>query len=772
MNFIEAVLVVLVPCSTIFLPGAFFIRIHGFKNLLIQGARIILWSMGILTIALTAGLYFGIPVVATVFFLCGIGIVNIIRHKKLFFTRQALWYAMAMIIPMLIGLILFSVPFFVIHDGLPTGDVQKTIIWANDSLATHNFPNYTRAISLLNRDPVDFYTPGLHAVASLVISLSPAPLTSISIFAIVIALCVAWIASSLTNEMFDNHSHVAPPILAALFTLTQYRFLRYVREPGYHLQNLVGELFLFGALLLCVRFIRRREKQDAILFLIVIGALFLTHQFSMFIAVFAIATAMVAVIFEYRARIVYAIKLHKHLTIVAIVFCMLGLAIASSLHLSSKLPALFTSKPHLTGLLPSFADYPATMGEVWFFSGIVGIVLMLWDACLSRRQAQRSDEHRRQVIAFASATATILLLSQGPAIGIDIPPVRALFYIVVPFSVGAAYFFGMLFLIKKRLSRVTLFFIIIAVCSSSTYRAYATLSHDLRTNSTLTGEELGLIESLKREKSAILIDDYNRRSASWLVLSDRPMFTRIAADLKQQMEEARQSPLRMQLYLKQLDFEKIFSLGSMPEITSLFAKHGIGAVTGIANSSQTAFMHNPYLLPIGFADDVTVYKATRMITDCPVFSECAFLLRSSTLANDIGDNQDTFEHLQASIRSARLSEPLVQGHMTYRETTASRIPIEFNVGDYVRAIWDPNKINRPEASLRMVIFFTKPYEGLSLRTPSGKTIPLPATKHATVELQQDAVQIDSRGFVTLTVINPRWEPIGIDLVALGLSLIP
>src|SRR3989344_1910678 len=783
MNFFEAILVVVVPLIPIVLPGAFFIRVHDFKNLLITGVRIILWSMGIITIALAAGLYVGIPMQAVALILLIASIAHASLYKKQFFARVTLWHAMAMIVPMTLGLAIFATPFFMIHDGLPTGDVQKTIIWAGDSLITNRLPSYDRAVSLLNRDPVDFYTPGLHAVSSLVLGLSPAPLTSIGIFAIAIALCVAWIAGALTKEMFDNHPHVVPPVLAGIFTLTQYRFLRYLREPGYHLQNLVGELFLFGMLLLFIRFIRRREPQDAVLFVVSGAALFLTHQFSMFIAVFMLAAVMIAVLLEHRSRIMSAMKLHARISLLAIVLLVIALAIASSLQLGSKLPALFTATPHLTGLLPNIADYPTTMCEVWFFAGLAGIILMVW-------QARRRDEHHRQVVIFASATAIILMLSQGPAIGIDIPPVRALFYLVVPFSVGAAYFFGRLLLYirhsmhgkNKAISEVALVLVILAACSSTTYRAYASLSHTVRTNSTLTGEQLGLIEQLgshplqlplgQGEGLAILIDDYNRRSASWLVLSGRPMFTRIAADLHQQMEEAHQSKLRMDLYLKQLDFEKIFSLGSMPEINHLFVKHNIGAVTGITNSSQTAFMHNVSLTPVAVADDITLYAPTSPSSNCAVSPECAFLMRPATLANDIGDMQDTFEHLQASMRSARVSEPKVVSTTTYREVTASSIPLQFNVGDYTRVLWDPNNTHHPEASLTFMVFFTQPYNELSLKTPSGSVVPIPALKHATVELRQDMVQIDDRGFITLTIVNPTHQRIGIDMVALGPSLIP
>ncbi len=772
MSFFDAILVVIVPFIPVVIPGVFFIRTHAWDNLLLSGSRIILWSMGILTLLTTLGLLYGVSVQTVALLLTVLGLAYAIVYRNHFFTRQSLWHLFAIAVPLLIAVAAFTVPFLRIHDGLPTGDVQKTIIWANESIRTNHLPTYQNALTLLNRDPVDFYTPGLHAVSALVLSLSPSPLTSIGIFSILIAVCVAWVAASITKEMFDGHVHVVPPLLAALFTLTQYRFLRYLREPGYHFQNVVGELFLFGMVLLFIRFIRRQEKQDAFLFIICGSALFLSHQFSAFIAVFMTLAMCLACVLVFRNRIIHAIREHVNLSIVVLIVGVAGTVLLFALGLGNKVPAIFTRTPHLTSLLPNLIDYPATLGEFWFFAGLTGIVLMLIEA-------RRKDIHHRQVIVFVSGTIALLLLSQGPAIGIDIPPVRALFYVAVPLSVGAAYLFGKLFFVvrhtyhgkTKKVAQAGLALAILIAVSTSTTKAYASLSHTIRTNSTLTGQELNLIEQLQGETKGVLIDDYNRRSASWLVLSGAPMFTRIAADLAQQMEEAKQSKVRMDLYLHQLQYEKIVELGSLPQIASLFSKNNIGYVTGIENTSQFSFAHNPILQPVGVADDITLYKV-RDAKDTCTSVECLFLLRPATLANDIGDGMDTFEHLQISVRSSRLSDPLVQGNTTYRETTSPIIPLSFNVGDYVRVLWDPNNVHRPETKLTFMLWLTKPVQGLSLLTSSGEEVALPYKEHITVELPRHMIQINDKGFVSLSLVNPRETNVPIDLISLGSSLIP
>ncbi|MDA1169303.1 MAG: hypothetical protein O3A36_03120 [bacterium] len=769
MNFFDAILVVIIPFIVIVLPAVFFIRIHAWNNILLSGARIILWSMGTLTLLLTLGLFFGISVQHVALLLAILGVVYAVVYRERFFTRQTAYCLLAILIPILLTTAAFTIPFLLIHDGLPTGDIQKTIIWAQESLNTNMLPKYDRAISFLNRDPVDFYTPGLHAVSALVLSLSPAPLLSMGIFSILLAVCVAWIAASITKELFDEHVHVVPPILAAVFLLTQFRFLRYLREPGYHFQNVVGELFLFGMVMLCIRFLRRREAQDAALFIVCGAALFLTHQFSMFIAAFVFVCMALACCIVFRKKIMYVIHEHRNLAATFFVAIFAAVVLLFSLGLGSKVTSLFTTTPHLIDQLLPLSKYPNTMGEFWLFSGIAGLILLTLEA-------RKKNVHYTQVMIFLGATAALLILSQGPRFGIDIPPVRALFYLAVPLSITSAYLFGKLLYVieyayKGKNTRIAQATCMVAICIAvwaSTSKSYASLNHAVRTNSTLTAEQLGLIELLQeKEKGGILIDDYSRKSASWLVLANIPMFTRIGADLERQMTESSQSPLRNNLYLRQLDYEKIVELGSLPEISSLFAKNNIKYVTGIAGASYGAFAHNAALQEVATANDTTLFEIDDAQKSC-MSEECNFLFRPSTLANDIGDELDAYEYLQASIRSPRLSEPKIQGTMTYRDVSSPIIPLSFNVGDYVRVLWDPENAGNLETPLTFMLWLTKPMQGLSLRTPSGTFIDLPYQKHITVELPRDLVQINDKGFISFSLYNEEEKNIPIDLIALGI----
>ena len=403
------------------------------------------------------------------------------------------------------------------------------------------------------------------------------------------------------------------------------------------------------------------------------------------------------------------------------------------------------------------------MGAIWFIAGILGLIFLLLE-----RLSAKSQQNNIAFI-FAIMAAAILALSQGPNLGIDIPPIRALFYSAVPLSIAGAYFFW-----KISSQRKSLFILIcIAVASaatSSVQRAYGTLNHSVRTNSTLTNEQQYLIETLQTDKTigAVLIDDYNRRSASWLVLSGRPMMTRIAADLERQMNEAAQSSVRKALYENQLDYEKIYALGSLPEISHLLQKHSISWVTGIADSSAFAFAHNPILQEHAAGSDTTLYKIKNEAIACDTGSICEFLLRPSTLANDIGDDEDAFEHLEASIRTPQLSEPKTAGHTTYRETTSPLIPLKFNVGDYVQRLWISDASKKLNQPLAFAIILTRPVSGLAVETASGNRLQMKPTATNIITLQPGEAEIDDKGFITLTINNPTQQSIGIDVIALGL----
>lgn len=732
-EFISAVLAVLAPLYFLFIPG---LVLPGPSRQFASSSTVI----NILLLLAAALLHWPlfIPV-----------LLNLIMTVCLLFFRRSQfnlgywWTRLPTILIFLTLYFVFSIPYLFMHDGLPTGDSQKAIIWAEQMRQQSSLPNYSQAVAWLNRDRTDFFTPGLHALIAGVSLLSPQPLLSVGLLSIALSISVALLGGMLAAELIDQ-PHWAVRPLTVILILTNARFLRYLREPGYHLQNVLGELLLFALLWLAIRIIHRgRQPLDAVLAALTAIALVLSHQFSAFLAPFLLLPAIVLIIRRYP----------RYLLGLAVLL-ILGWLVFRRASLISKLPHLFTSHPHLLHLTPTLTDYPALLSLSFLLAGIVG-----WLYLLKQRTAPTAG--------FVAGAILLLGLSQAPRFGLDIPPVRALFYSIVPLGIGAAVAISAL-----RLRPLVLIALLLAMTLPAVSSAYS-LTHDVRTNSTLLPEQLTLANIIKQrwsdQREAVLIDDYNRRSASWLVLAGHSMFTRLAADIVTQQNEARQSPLRRTLYLNQLDFEKIFSLGSQPEISSLLTKHSIRWLTGIDKSSATAFSHNPSLQLTAYGRDEMLFEKknrSQTVTDTPLIN---WLLKPSTLANDIGDEEDEFKHLPLSLRAPNLSEPQANGSLTFRTTTAPLVPITANVRDYVAVLWDQDKNNQPDGAAQLLVRFQTNPGPLTITTSTGHRFTL--RHNQPLRLPPDSLSLTD-GVISLLLENPARQALAIDLLALGLAPTP
>jgi hypothetical protein len=667
----------------------------------------------------------------------------------------------------------FSLPFLTFHNGLPSGDAQKSIYWANYILIHHGLPDYGIAITQLNRDPVDFYTPALHALTAAVMQTTQPlsdPLfayTSVGFLAITLSLSVVIIAQAIVTAVAAKPIPLLALLITPIIMLTHLRFLRFLREPGYHLQNVAGELLIFGGLFLLLSLLRRPRRGDFFLLILVLTTLFLTHQFSAFLAAFILFPTSLALVYSNLGKM-KSIGYLRHSSILFFLLTLGVFILGWALGLVQKIPHLFNAEPHLLSLTPQVADYFNLMGFVWLTSGLLGLAYVCYSS--------------RTIIAksYVVSTLLLLLLSQGPRLFIDIPPVRALFYTTVPLSIAFALLFTWLmqrlYRLRTNVSLITATLITLLVALSmffSVDRAF-TLSHSVRTNSTLLPEHLPFISFLQTQTdgAAVLYDDYNRRSSSWLIMSSHPTFARLSSDLKVQMQEAKQSGIRQDLYLKQLDFEKIYMLGSHPAVAALLAKHNIKWVVGVNNSSAGGLTKNPVMQPILSGTDLTLF------TSPVVSSETAsnlsdysnWLIRPTTLVNDIGDPEDTFLHLPASLRSTRLSSAQAKDTATYRTSTAPLIPLFFNVRDYTSALWDQDGDGYADNSIQLSIKTIDPIGNLHVSYGDSLSRSIP-TNGTLVTIPARELPL-SASYLVITIDNPTEQPISLDLIALGLSRTP
>jgi len=746
-----------------------------------QAIRIAIFSLSLLILTSLLLAAFGLPPFIALILAIATSFLWLLHHRSSFSGLCQPSYLLILIL-FLVTYTAFSLPWLFYHHGLPTGDSQKAIVWANNIITQQQFPDYSISPTLLNRDPMDFYTPGLHSLTAMIMQSTPTspgtsflPFTTVGFFSLASAIAIASLAFAIGRQVLPSSVPLWLFFTIPIFVLTNYRFLRYIREPGYHFQNVIGELLLWSLVYLFICLIKKFSLSDLLLIIICSLSLFLTHQFSAFLAAFLLLPSLLFILIKYYHQISIAFSRRWLFLSLSLISILLFSFLALGLH--QKVTHIFNINPHLSSLTPHLIDYPLTMGVTWFSLAILGLVTL----------AIYFVNHRHHLAtgSFVFSSLIILILSQGPRLFIDIPPVRALFFSVVPLSVTAAY--GLFFIyrsfssLSKHLPRLIILTVIIALvllpASYSLLRAYQ-LSHQVRTNSTLLPQYFPLISHIKQLSSAsnqaVLIDDYNRRSSSWLVLSEQPMFTRIAADLQRQMNEARQSPTRYDLYLKQLDFEKIFSLGSHPDILPLLSKHNIAYLTGINKSSNFAFSHNPALAQVSSGYDIMLYQSTSPNADhqSPHSQTLSnWLLRPTTLVNDIGDHEDTYLHLPASLRATRLSDPLSNSHQTWRTSTSPYIPISFNVGDFVDILWDQDNNDQPDSSLELLILTTSQDDTLSVTTPKNATYEVP-TDGTLTKLPASHFTFSDDGIITLIIHNPQQKNINLDLIALGLSHTP
>lgn len=779
IGLLQAAVAVATPLVFFFIPGIAIANVKQERHVLAWGARVLLWSISTSILASFLAIYIGFPATSAIILAFITTAAAIIINRHSFLSLPTAWYGLAILALVALLYAAYTVPFLRNHDGLPTGDAQKSIYWANIINETNKLPEYENARLLLNRDPVDFYTPGLHTLVALVMNVSPTPLLSVGLLSILFAIATAIIAASLGKDLFDARSRLFPATLVMILVLTNLRFLRYLKEPGYHLQNIVGELLLFGLFMLGLNLVHRYRMRDLVLAIFCLLALLISHQFSSFIGVFMLLPVGIAFLISRRHIFMKALSEHVELLflVAAAVVILLGGGIALGLH--HKIPDLFTTTPHLLNEVPSLLDYPSLLGAPWLIIGLAGLVLLLIHTF--RRHA-----NYREAGAFCASLIILLLVSQGPRLFIDIPPVRALFYAVIPLSITGAYCLAMLWtylgsLQNRRAGKVLQIvtaIILIIIAASSVKGAYGSSSHNAKTNSTLSAEEQFLIENINSYAPAgsLVVDDYNQRSASWLLLSGRPTFSRLASDIRRHMQESTQSPQRYNLYLNQLDFEKMYSLGNWPGVTYLIDKHAVGGLVGVQGSSASALAHNPILRTSAMADNLSLFTPIKPALKPTILAGpheadiTPWLLRPTTLVNDIGDDEDTLDYLPASLSATRTSNPQTDDGTTFRTTTAPFITFEFNQADYVASLWDKDHNGQPDSSLELFVGLTYPSQNLEIIT-THRRIPI-SSRLSMTSLELGEVELNSKEHIVVTIANPDEQPVAIDMIALGLARVP
>lgn len=659
-----------------------------------------------------------------------------------------------------------AIPLLTVQRGLPTGDIQKALYWGSIITETRALPDYREA-ALLNRDPTDFRTPGLHALTAAVMELSGDPFRGPAWFSLTAVVLVAGLAAAIGNLLTPQLPTVTT--LAFLFTATNPRFLRYALAPGYHYQNLLGEtLLVLAALFLLQALAGRGGRSQVIGALLAAAALPLVHQLTAFLALLASPVLGTVIVWRYRGELAslvanFSTRARRAAMAAGVLAIIAGLVAAQGVTLLPKIHDLFTFTPHLRPYVVPLATVPRLLGIPFAYLSVGGLLIVLV------RLVRRELEWRWSLLLLW--IAIIFALSQGARYFIDIPSARTLFYLAVPLSlVAAAGVASALETVRRTWPRaaplllpVMLALTIAPTAGASLNHGLQNIDHTLQTNATLTPATLEFLAFLNARPpdcaapyttcpDAVLVDDWNLRRATWALLSPYRMVTRVGADLAVIAREAKQSAQRQKQYENLLDFEHIFALGNSPEILSLLAHHGIAYVVGAKGLSDDVFAHNAALERVYENGEVVLYAPKS--SEFPV--EGSRFRERFALANDIGDAEDTFARLPLSLLAPQISVPLEDHGISVRNVESLVSRIGLNVGAYVPERWDADgdRIVDHGVTLTLEVIGNGARGRLTRGTRVFARFALPAHGERTTiraDIPKSELPIDEQGLAFLTL---------------------
>ncbi|MDP3685891.1 MAG: hypothetical protein Q8R32_03605 [bacterium] len=639
------------------------------------------------------------------------------------------------IVLLTIGVLLL--PFLTVQNGLPTGDVQQAIFWGSRVAASARLPDYTQAIRL-NRDPGDFATPALHTLTAAVMRLTGDPLRGPAWLAFLSALFLAGLAAAVANLLAPRYQSFLPT-LSFVIAATNARALRYTAAPGYHYQNIFGELFLLTAFLGLLTAVGGRGTHRSVLLTAAAVALLpLTHQFSAFLAALFLPVVFLLLVIRYRAEVA-GLLAHRFGAFRRGILgsALVGAAVLATLalrspFLSHTLGKVVTAAPHLRGLLIPPSEIPELLGIPFVFLGGVGILLTV--IAIRRREF----EWRWSLLLVW--IGLVFLASQGPRWLLDIPSARTLFYLATPLAVVAA---AALVRATERIrllwprSAPVLVPAVLALAlaptvgiplnaarqglDAPTSGITGLTNHQHPRNTTLTPETLALLDFLNQHPpvcsdsahsdsanpapcaDALLVTS---RRGTWTLLSPYRMFARVGSDIAVTAGEVRQSAQRRTQYETLLDFEKIVTLGSSPVIRPLLERHRIALLLGKNGLTTEVFRQNPLLEPVFATAETTLFRV-REGTGVPHGSsadpDAEFLLSRATLANDVGDPEDAFVHLPLPVFAPQTSDSREMSGRTIREFQSREIRLQLNAGRYIPSFWDGNGDHAVDRPIKLLL---------------------------------------------------------------------
>ena len=331
----------------------------------------------------------------------------------------------------------------------PAGDSYMAVLWSRIIDKTGSIPDYVAIAEYWGKPGDIYFTPNLHILLEITHLLTGLSLAHSVILLSLLAGCIIPILLFAIARLKNTKLAI---IVFLLASAGLGRSLRYFTEPGYHFQNLFGDLIIVFLVYLFFTFLQHLKKaQDnkrlvlyLALTLLTVNSLLFYHQLSSFIGLIILGMIFLVSLSDRLVRQ----KVLRWRSIV--VFLLAGSFFVVALLFTGYESTVFQLfgkvevGDDLYKLMRSWELYPQLLGNDFVvYAGMLGLIILLGRLVYL---IKNKKPYLFEIIILAWLLVP-LILSKAPLLYIKLMPMRFFWYIGYPLVIVAAY--GLYYLIKQ-----------------------------------------------------------------------------------------------------------------------------------------------------------------------------------------------------------------------------------------------------------------------------------------------------------------------------------
>ena len=376
-------------------------------------------------------------------------------------NKKIIRYILVILIFLVLQFSLFS--FYFYNEFRPNGDSYMSVLWSQlieNEKSTH-FDVYDENSKYWGKEGEIYFTPLLH-----IINFSAGGIIGIGYESVVFLFLIifSFILFGLLYIFFKKISVTFTIFSLIIYSTSFMRDKRYFIIPGYHYQNMFGDIFFIVILFLMYLIIKTYKEKDKIhwRYILIIGLSFnatiLYHQLTAFIIFFILIFLMIFIFFYFKLyRRIYTSLTKKKLFFLVPLFLIFLVYIIFDYTLYGRwFLSIFTNVPKDSLLyleMRPFMNYGSLLGSKSLFY----LFLLALPSLLIYFLLRLKDNYDKLSI-FVLPTIVILILTKGPLLNILTFPLRTLWFLsYFLIFIGSFY----LFLLERRMN--TRVFLIIFV---------------------------------------------------------------------------------------------------------------------------------------------------------------------------------------------------------------------------------------------------------------------------------------------------------------------